>query len=279
MNRRKFVKGIGAISGLGALTGFYSWQIEPHWLEFVYRKMPIKNLPGDLVGKTLMQISDVHVGPLVSDRYLKKSFLKAQRLQPDFVVYTGDYIHYQDEGVFAQLNAMMPHFVKGKLGTVGILGNHDFGMKWAQPKIADTVTEILDTNGIDPLRNSQQELQGLNIIGIDDYWGTNFFPEKALQKHDPDKANLVLCHNPDVCDLNIWNGYQGWILAGHTHGGQVRPPLMDPPILPVENKNYDAGLFTFNDGRKLYINRALGHLWQVRFTVRPEITVFELTKA
>ena len=72
--------------------------------------------------------------------------------------------------------------------------------------------------------------------------------------------------------------YQGWILSGHTHGGQCKPPFLPPPMLPVKNKKYSAGKFDLKDGKTLYINRALGHLWQVRFNVRPEITIFELVK-
>jgi hypothetical protein len=47
-------------------------------------------------------------------------------------------------------------------------------------------------------------------------------------------------------------------------------------MLPVTNKKYSAGQFELSNGRTLYLNRALGHLWQVRFNVRPEITIFEL---
>ena len=56
---------------------------------------------------------------------------------------------------------------------------------------------------------------------MDDYWGPNFNAKKALSHFHPDNANIVLCHNPDVCDLNIWGEYNSWILSGHTHGGQV----------------------------------------------------------
>jgi predicted MPP superfamily phosphohydrolase len=59
----------------------------------------------------------------------------------------------------------------------------------------------------------------------------------------------------------------------------VKPPFLPPPLLPVKNKRYSAGLFELEQGRTLYINRALGHLWQVRMNVRPEITVFELQQA
>jgi predicted MPP superfamily phosphohydrolase len=129
------------------------------------------------------------------------------------------------------------------------------------------------------LHNDQIEFSGLNIIGFDAYWGLNFAPENVMRQHDQNKANLILCHNPDVCDLDVWNGYKGWILSGHTHGGQCKPPFLPAPLLPVKNKKYSQGDINLNDGRTLYINRAIGHLWQVRCNVRPEITIFELDKA
>jgi len=89
---------------------------------------------------------------------------------------------------------------------------------------------------------------------------------------------LILSHNPDTCDKKGWNNYDGWILSGHTHGGQCKPPFLNPPLLPVKNKKYTSGKFDLKDGRKLYINRALGHLVQVRFNVRPEIAIFELSQ-
>ena len=279
MKRRVFFKGLGSLVGFGALTSFYSWQVEPFWLEFVHLKMPVKNLPDNLIGKTLMQISDIHVGPIVRNNFLKDSFRRAAKLEPDFVVYTGDFVHYEGPQTLVQLQQIAQNFIKGKIGTAGILGNHDYGKSWADPNVAHSITEILESFHIPMLRNDQIETEGLNFMGIDDYWGTNFFPEEIMQKYDSGKANIILCHNPDVCDVNIWNGYQGWILAGHTHGGQVKPPFLDAPVLPVENKRYDKGKIDLKDGRILYINRALGHLWQVRFNVRPEITIFELEKA
>jgi len=280
MNRRKFIKRTfwGTV-GIGFLTGLYTWQIEPFWLEFVKRKMPIANLPDNLIGKKLMQISDIHIGNRFDYNYIIDSFKKAQKFNPDFVVYTGDYVSYENEKQFEQLDEVLKYTVKGKIGTVGILGNHDYGKNWAEQNVADKISDQLTNAGIEVLKNDQVNISGLNIIGFDDYWALNFAPEKVMNNYDQNKANLLLCHNPDVCDLDVWNGYKGWILSGHTHGGQCKPPFLNAPMLPVKNKRYSQGEIDLNDGRTLYINRAVGHLWQVRFNVRPEITIFELEKA
>jgi len=280
MDRRKFLKGsIGGVAGIGLFTGLYTWQIEPYWLEFVRRKMSIKNLPDNLHGKTLMQISDIHVGKRYNHQYVVDSFKEAQKFKPDIVVYTGDYVSYKNERQFKQLDNVLPHIVKGELGTVGILGNHDYGKNWAERAVADQICNQFEKSGIRILRNQQENIEGLNIIGFDDYWAVNFAPEAVMDRYSNSNANLVLCHNPDVCDLDVWNGYEGWILSGHTHGGQCKPPFLDPPMLPVKNPKFTAGEIDLDKGRKLYINRALGHWWQVRFNVRPEITIFELERA
>lgn len=268
------------MTGIGLLTGIYAWQIEPYMLEFVKVKMPIKNIPEGLVGKTLMQISDIHIGNRFDHRFVIDSFTKAKELNPDFVVYTGDFIStYKEEVQFDKLNETLEHIVRGKIGTIGILGNHDYGKNWSQIQVADRIAEMITSKGILLLRNESVEMDGLNFIGFDDFWGLNFDPNKALKGFEKSKANIVLCHNPDVCDLDVWGEYNSWILAGHTHGGQVKPPFLPPPMLPVKNKKYTAGIFELTNNRTLYINRALGHLWQVRFNVRPEITIFELQSA
>ncbi|KAA5537105.1 phosphoesterase [Taibaiella lutea] len=276
MKRSTFIKGLLGFAGAGLLTGLYSWQIEPYWLEFVEKDMPVKNLPESLEGLTLMQISDIHIGNRFDWHYIIESFQKAQKLAPDFVVYTGDYVTYKDREQLSQLKEVLKYTVHGKLGTSGILGNHDYGHGWKESTLANEIQGMLEKHGITMLRNAQQDFNGLNIIGFDDYWATNFHPENVMKDYDASKANLLLCHNPDVCDLGVWNSYQGWILAGHTHGGQVKPPFLNAPMLPVKNKKYAAGEIDLGDGRTLYINRALGCLWQVRLNVRPEITVFRL---
>ncbi|PQA90994.1 hypothetical protein SAMN05421796_101704 [Chryseobacterium piscicola] len=277
MTRKHFLKKLLQLSAVGALPFLYSWQIEPFWVEFVERKLPVKNLPEHLEGKILMQISDLHVGNRFDWNFLIESFQKTKHFNPDFVVYTGDYVNHGTSEDHKNLRKVMENAVYGGLGTFGILGNHDYGDQWKDLGSSETICKILQDSGVTMLRNQQKECNGLNIIGLDDLWSPNFDPMKVMKDYDASKANLVLCHNPDVCDKDVWNGYQGWVLSGHTHGGQCRIPGVITPILPVENKKYISGEIDLEDGRMLYINRAIGHSFQVRFMVRPEITVFTLT--
>ncbi|MFN1219323.1 metallophosphoesterase [Chryseobacterium kwangjuense] len=279
MTRKTFIKRLMQLSVLGAFPALYSWQVEPFWVEFVQRKLPIKNLPEALEGKILMQISDLHVGDRFDWNFLIDSFQKAKQFNPDIVVYTGDFVNHGNEQDQEDLKKVMQQAVYGKLATLGILGNHDYGQNWEDLSCAEKVSDTLENFGIHMLKNSSKEVHGLNFIGFEDLWSPNFYPSAVMKTYDPAKANIVLCHNPDACDKDIWNGYKGWILSGHTHGGQCRIPGIITPILPVENKKYISGEIDLQDGRFLYINRAIGHSLQVRFMVRPEITVFTLTQA
>jgi len=126
------------------------------------------------------------------------------------------------------------------------------------------------------LRNKSAVVDGLEVVGIDDLAAGHCDGAAALGSSST-AERLVLCHNPDAADEDFWGDYRGWILAGHTHGGQCKPPFLPPPLLPVKNRRYTAGEFDLFDGRTMYINRGLGHLQQVRFNVRPEVTIFRLT--
>jgi uncharacterized protein len=134
--------------------------------------------------------------------------------------------------------------------------------------------------GIRTLRNRSEQVAGLQLVGIDDLWGPNFYPGSVVPDVDWSRPTVTLCHNPDAVDLPSMAACRGWILSGHTHGGQCKPPFLPPPVLPVKNLRYAAGEFDVGSGRWLYINRGLGyHPHRVRFNVRPEITVFRMRNA
>ncbi len=276
VTRRRFV---GTLVSIPALLGLYAWRVEPHWLEIVHRDLPIAGLPVALRGRTLAQVSDLHIGPEVDDDYIVHSFRRLAALEPDIVVHTGDLISFRDPDTIKQAERVLADFPRGRLGSIAILGNHDYGRTWVDAGIAAGVERALSNAGATVLRNARTQIAGLNFIGFEDLWSGRFAPAQAFRGFDFAAPGVVLCHNPDACDLHVWQDFRGWTLAGHTHGGQCKPPFLPPPVLPVINSRYTAGEFTLNERRQLYINRGVGHLMRVRFNVRPEITMFRLMPA
>ncbi len=276
ITRRRFLVASGlAVAGLGA----YTWRIEPNWIDVVRRDLPIANLPTTLEGRFLVQISDLHVGPVVDSDYLVTALNRVSDLRPDLIVITGDFMSCRRAEQVDATARVIEHLVPGELGCFAILGNHDYSLGWSRAEVADQLVRRLSDLGIRVLRNECVDVTGLQVVGMDDFWGPAFRPDTVLPKVDWGKSALTLCHNPDAVDLPSLSACRGWILSGHTHGGQCKPPFLPPPMLPVNNPRYTCGEFDIGNGRWLYINRGLGYLRRVRFNVRPEITVFRMCSA
>ena len=278
VTRRGFLRAAAGVLGVGMGAGLYSWRWETHWLEVVDRPLPVANLPGRLRGARLVQMSDLHIGPMVDDDYLLRTFKRVQDLAPEIVVYTGDITTYS-RNLFSHAGRMFPHLPLGSQATLGVLGNHDYGPFCTRPEVADRIVAMAGAAGVRILRNEVAEVDGLQVLGFDELWAGRFQPGRAMAKLQPHCAALALSHNPDTADKPGWGQYAGWILAGHTHGGQCKPPFLPPPLLPVRNRRYTAGEFALDGGRRMYINRGVGHTLPVRFNVRPEVTVFRLEPA
>lgn len=272
--RRRFLLGSTSTAFLSLLG--WTYFIEPRWLELTQRDLLIPNLPTDWTGKRLVHISDLHAGK-VTTSYLQKAIRIINELDADLHAFTGDFIDHT--GGIEELEKVLADYRPAKLGSFACLGNHDYGNGWWQVEVADQVAKVVSQRGIEVLRNSQSERNGLHLLGIDDMWSPRFQPQESLQAWDADYASLCLCHNPDVCDLPLWDNFQGAILSGHTHGGQCKPPFLPPPLLPVRNRRYTSGHFSLNATRSLYISRGVGHSMRVRFNCRPEIAILTLKPA
>lgn len=280
-SRRRFLtRAALGVAGLGLSSVGYAWRIEPHWIEVVRRALPITGLPTWLDGKTLVQISDLHIGPIVDEAYITGAMRKVSSLGADIITITGDFMTCHGTEQINSVTRVLGQLQPGRLATIGILGNHDYAWRWNNVAAANLLTRSLEASGMTVLRNGIADVQGLQVAGVDEFWGPSFDPAATIASLDPRRASLVLCHNPDGVDApSVWSGYKGWILAGHTHGGQCCAPLLGPPIIPVNNRRYTSGEFDLYDGRRLYINRGLGYLHRVRFNARPEITFFTMRRA
>lgn len=279
-SRRRFLRRAAQAAAVTPFAvGGYAWRIEPHWVRTEHREMPIQHLPLPLENQVLAHISDLHVGPVVDEGYLRSALRRVRQAAPALVVVTGDWMtcegEEQVEATLSTIQVLRPE----KHPVIGILGNHDYGERFNNPRVAATLTDGLRRLGVEVLRNECTEYRGLQIAGSDDLWARRCDIPRTLSSLDRNRAAIALTHNPDAVDQPGWDGYRGWVLAGHTHGGQCWAPGIGAPVLPVENKRYAHGEVDLHDGRQLYVNRGLGYKAPVRLLSRPEISLFRMTRA
>ncbi len=284
LSRRRFLRLGAELAAAGVVAGFYSVRIETHWLDITHRLLPVEGLPPALHGRRLVQLSDIHVGGFTDDYYIVSVLERVRAMAPDFVAYTGDQVTQRRGGPFMErLAGVMDHVARGRLGTVGVLGNHDYGGGWyggeyLQGRAAE-VTAHLEAAGVTVLRNANVTLAGLTFVGIEDLWSGHHDIPRALHGVPASAPALLLCHNPDGADLPDWAGRRGWMLSGHTHGGQVKLPFLPPPVLNVKDRRHYAGAYDLGAGRRLYVSRGVGYVTPLRLGVRPEVAVFTLVPA
>ena len=160
-------------------------------------------------------------------------------------------------------------------GVFNVLGNHDH---WA-----DAARSLfwLDRSGQSVRHRARPVERGgarLWIAGAGDYWEDDCGIDRALQDVPAGDCRLVLAHNPDTADLG-WRSRVDLMISGHTHGGQVRLPLVGAPVLPVRNRRYSSGLVR-TERTRVFISRGIGWaILPVRINCPPEIAVLELVRA
>ncbi len=279
MSRREFLRtfvprALTAPLVAAAVTS-YPLLVEPVWLDAVHVRVPIPGLPQGLAGLRVAQFSDVHLGPFSHEWFLTRAVHALLRWQAHLIVFTGDMVTRGDALRPADLAPFTA--LRAPLGVWGVLGNHDH---WSD---ADRVHRAVEQHTpIRILRNQAVRLthNGTSfwLVGVDDAWVGADDPEKAFAGVPEDEVRIVLMHEPDAA---TWLPFtpKTLQLSGHSHGGQVRLPLLGPLILPYLGRKYDMGLFRVRGGW-VYTNRGLGVIAPpIRLNCRPEITLLELQPA
>jgi predicted MPP superfamily phosphohydrolase len=275
---------------------------KPLWIEplAVERySIRIRDLPSDLEGIKLVQLSDLHYdNDCLSDRLLDQAIAISNQANPDLVVLTGDYINYQPAPIFPLAQKLRS--LTSRYGIYAALGNHDI----SHPAARSLVTQALSEAKIQVLWNAIATPLGeqFPLVGLADYWSQEFDPEPVMRQLDPKLPRLVLSHNPDTAKfLHRWR--VDLQLSGHTHGGQIylpsigsvpqifhefrqalpsslvqSLPWLRKPFRIVQNWQWDRGLHAIGNNQ-LYVNRGLGTYFPGRLFCSPEITLLRLVRA
>lgn len=284
MSRRRFVKaGLGVAAGLAVYAG----AVERHWVDLTRPEVALPGLPAAFSGMRIAQLSDIHLDEYTEPIFLRYVVELINALKPDLVLLTGDYI---SDGLFSRrftLGAAW-HCARILAGlrckqVYAALGNHDVGVD------AKEVTAALTANGITVLTNAcvPIERQGGRIwlAGLDDPVLGQPDSERAIPasiRNRPGEPVILLCHAPDYADTLLGQPAGqavSLMLSGHTHGGQVRLPLLGAMQLPDLGKKYVEGWFRLG-AMQLYVNRGIGTVGlPFRFDCPPELTLFTLRSA
>lgn len=232
------------------------------------QEVKIKNLPAAWQEKKIIQLSDIHLGPVHGEKFLYKIINLVNQQQPDLVVVTGDYFDGLD-GNELRLTAPLKA-LNSKRGIYLIYGNHEiyFGEEKTKAAFRDTPVKIM--------RDEVVDIDGLQLVGSD-YRGTEKSSDiqPLLDKINQDKPSIMLAHVPDNIN-KIKNSSVNLLLCGHTHAGQLWPfNLFTWAIF----HGLDYGLHQLTDNLAIYTSNGLG-TWgpPMRIGNQPEIVVFTLKK-
>ena len=300
LDRRRFFQAATALAGaipFGA--GAYGFLIGRHDYRVHNVDLPIGGLPRELDGLRIAQLSDIHIGSYMSAAEVRRAVGMANDLKPDLSVVTGDFITGPGDPLEACISELAR--LHAPLGVWGCNGNHEIYAN-AQERSA----ELFASRGMKLLRQENAEISWrggkFNLIGVDYQLARGFHGRQlTMLAHTGalvrgDIPNILLSHNPNSFPRAAELGIE-LMLAGHTHGGQVRVEILDHRFSPAQFLTpYVAGLYkrplgcasALNDkevgsvaasapAALVYVNRGLGTIGApVRLGVPPEISLLTL---
>jgi uncharacterized protein len=282
-------KGIGmamaapfVVSGYGVLVGRHSFEQE-------HFELPVSGLSSSLSQFSIVQLTDVHAGPFMPAEELAEYVEAANRLKPDVIVLTGDFVSTRADEAQICVSALAG--LRARHGVFACLGNHD-----VYARAEGELTSRFEGAGIRVLRNDAVAVRAgdtaLNILGIDDLRSGAPDLDRALERaaRAPGEVKLLLSHRPEIFPAASRRGIQV-VLSGHYHGGQVKLGT-SPASLSVARlmTPYAEGLFRLSrravtaarseKDSVLFVSRGVGiTALPIRINCPPQIAHLTLRKA
>lgn len=283
LSRRQFLT--TALAGAAGLA-LYSGEVARHLIEITEPEIRLPNLPTAFDGLRIAQLSDIHLDEFTEPFFLRMAIERINRLRPDVVLLTGDFVTREF------LPKSFPMRAASRCASIlqslectkryAVLGNHDVSVR--APAVIDALS-----HSVTVLRNSFAALERgssrIWLAGLDDVIEGRPNLDRAVPefiRQRSDEPVVLLCHEPDFVDYVLPHAAGpsvNLMLSGHTHGGQVRLPVLGPLALPDWGKKYVEGIFRFGN-LQLYVNRGIGTVGlPFRLNCTPEITLMTLRRA
>ena len=268
---------VDAIILLLAFLAFWGFFIEPNRLVVREQTIEIANWPRELDGLRIAVLSDIHAGgSFINDQKLHTIVERTNQLHPELIVILGDYMsrngwtsHRVEPEVFGPV---LKNF-SAPFGTYSVLGNHDWWYNGFKVRAG------LEHNGIKVLDNEVLEInvRGLRLwlVGLADLWTRQQRIEQTVAEVPEGQTMIALTHNPDI--FPELPQRVPLLLAGHTHGGQVRFPFIGSVVQSSDfGQRYESG-HVFENNHHMFVTTGIGtSIMPVRFGVTPEIVLLTL---
>jgi uncharacterized protein len=275
--RRQFFSAAGAalFAAPAAAIG-YGVFVERMNIRLREQKITIPGLPEDFNGLRIVQLTDIHLSPFLSERELARCVAMANETNAHLALVTGDMISVNRD----PLETCLKHLagLHSEAGIFGCLGNHEI-----YANAEDYATELGARLGIRYLRLQSAKLKFggtvMNLAGVDYQPFRRPYLVGAEKLIEPGMFNLLMSHNPDVFPVAVRQGYD-LTIAGHTHGGQVRVEILREDLnIARFFTPYVDGLYQ-QGGKTIFVSRGIGTIGlPARLGAPPEVALLRLCRS
>lgn len=267
--------GLLGLSGAATVAAVGAWALRVAPRRPVLERIEILPPPEhkQLAGLRIGFMTDTHIGPTFRPADLAPAVHLLMTEAPDLMLLGGDFGSESPRYAGLAAAAIGP-LADAPLGAYAVLGNHDMECG------ATKVVEALEVRGFHVLRNAAVPVNTPNgplwIAGVDEVTHYNHDAAGTFAQIPEGAAILALWHEPDLADQAAELGAFAQ-LSGHTHGGQIRFPIVGPLVLPRFGRKYVRGLIQIG-AMSLYVSRGAGvYRPPARFRCPPEVTIVTLT--
>ena len=247
---------------------------KPELFDLIGVDVKVNDLPQVFHNYKIINLTDIHLGQWISPQYLDGVVDYVNKLNPDMITLTGDYVSYILEGYEdSLLNSFKK--LKAKDGKFAVLGNHDH---WNG---ADRIREILKEADVIELSNDvytvEKDGEYINVSGVDSCSVCADDLDKVLEKLPENGYSILLVHEPDFAKISSKTKRFDLQISGHSHGGQfIIPKVETTPFRGPNSTKYPVGLYKIQDMIQ-YTSKGLGtNSFRIRINCKPEITIITL---